>query len=113
MNLQRDMAKHFDAIKHDLMNTGVVKNAALSDHTIIDGGNNTDGISWQGKTPGSKILISWRDVTPEFFSVAGMKIVEGRDFEITDSVDFDKASINANAIITQSLERLMGKGSAI
>ena len=113
MDLQGDMAKHFDAIKHDLMNTGMIKNAALSDHSIIYGGNNTDGISWQGKTPVSKVLISWRNVTRGFFSVAGMKIIEGRDFEITDSVDFDKPSINANVIITQSLERLMGKGSAI
>jgi hypothetical protein len=39
----------------------------LSDHTTIDGGNNTDNISWQSKAPGNKILISWRDVSPNIF----------------------------------------------
>jgi len=113
LNMQGDMAKHFDVIKQDLQNTGIVEQVALSDHTIIYGGNNTDGLSWQGKTPGNKILISWRDVSPEFISAAGMKILEGRDFGQTDSVNFDNRSIKPNVIITQSLEKLMGNGSAI
>ena len=110
--MQGDMQKHFDIIKQDLVNTGLVQNVSLSDHEIISGGNNTDGISWQGKTVG-KIVISWRDVNPDFFSTSGMKILEGRNFEPTDSVNFDSHSISANVIITQSLAKLMGKGSAI
>jgi predicted permease len=110
--VQGDMQKHFDIIKQDLVNTGLVQNVSLSDHEIISGGNNTDGISWQGKTVG-KIVISWRDVNPDFFSTSGMKILEGRNFKPTDSVNFDSHSISANVIITQSLAKLMGKGSAI
>jgi len=37
MNMQGDMAKHFDAIKQDLLNTGIIENVALSDHAIIYG----------------------------------------------------------------------------
>ena len=113
LNMQGDMAKHFDAIKQDLISTGIIENVALSDHTIIYGGNNTDGLSWQGKTPGNKILISWRDVSPEFISTVGMKILEGRNFEGSDSVNFDNHVTKANIIITQSLAKLMGNGSAI
>jgi predicted permease len=113
ISMQGDMAKHFDAIKQDLINTGAIENVAISDHTIIDGGNNTDGLSWQGKTPGNKILVSWRDVSPEFFSVSNIKILEGRNFAITDSVNFDNSSLRPNVIITQSLANLMGKSSAI
>ena len=90
----------------------MLKMSALADHATIYGGNNTDGISWQGKTPG-KILISWRSVSPEFFSTSGMKILEGRNFEPTDSINYDKPSVRGNVIVTESLAKLMGKGSAM
>jgi predicted permease len=113
VNMQGDMTKHFDVIKQDLVNTGAIENVAISDHTIIDGGNNTDGLSWQGKKPGNKILVSWRDVSTDFFSASGIRMLEGRNFEPTDSVNFDNSSLRPNVIITQSLAKLMGKGSAI
>ncbi|HET7003557.1 MAG TPA: ABC transporter permease, partial [Puia sp.] len=112
ISLQGDMAKHFDPIKQDLLNTGMIENVALADHQIIYGGNNTDNISWQGKSPG-KVLISWRSVSPEFFRTSGMKILEGRDFESTDTVNYDKSAIRSNAIITNSLARLMGRGNPL
>jgi predicted permease len=112
LNMQGNMAKHFELIRQDLINTGIIENVAFSDHTTIYGGNNTDNISWQGKPPG-KILISWRDVSPGFFSTSGMKILEGRNFELSDSVNFDNPMIHPNVIITQSLANLLGKGSAV
>ena len=48
IDAQGDIVKDFPAIKQDLINTGFVKDAALADHTTIDGGNNTTSISWQG-----------------------------------------------------------------
>ncbi len=111
ISVHGDMANHFSAIKQNLVNTGVAENAALSDHTTINGGNNTDGLSWSGKTPGSKVLVSGRRVTPEFFAVSGMKILEGRGLQESDSVNVDAKQINT--VITQSLSKLMGKESAI
>jgi predicted permease len=111
-SLQGDMPKHFDVIRQGLLNTGLVQNVSLADHEIIYGGNNTDGISWQGKTAG-KITISWRDVNPDFFSTCGMKLLEGRNFAWADSVNFDNQPIHANVLITESLAKLLGKGSAV
>ena len=51
IDMQHDMAKHFDAIKQDLINTGVVENVALSDHTTIYGGNNTHDGFMAGENP--------------------------------------------------------------
>jgi hypothetical protein len=87
MNLQGDMLKNFSVIKLDLMNTGVIENVAVTDHETIYGGNNTGGITWQGKDPNSNILISQRVVSPEFISTAGMHIIKGRDFQSTDIVE--------------------------
>ncbi len=113
ISVHGDMANHFSAIKQDLINTGVAENAALSDHATIYGGNNTDGLSWSGKTPGSKVLVSGRNVTPEFFGVSGMTILEGRGLQESDSVHADGSSKIINTVITQSLAKLMGKESAI
>jgi putative ABC transport system permease protein len=112
LDLQRGIAKHIEVVRQDLMQTGYIENAALADHPTIYGGNNTDGLAWQGKTPG-KVLISWRSVGPEFFSTSGMKIVAGRNFEPTDSINYDIPSVRGNAVITESLAKLMGKGSVI
>ena len=119
MSLQGNMLKNFSVIKQDLMNTGVVENVAATDHETIYDGNNTGGITWQGKDPNSNILISQRLVSPEFISTAGMHIIKGRDFQSTDIVemgdDFQpKDSTQVfNIIITESLEKLMGKESAL
>ena len=119
IDAQGDIVKDFPAIKQDLMNTGFVENAALADHNTIGGGNNTTSINWQGKDPNSNIVISQRLVSPEFMSTTGMHIIEGRDFQPTDEVQFNddhtpKDSIHPmNVIVTESMAKLLGKGSAI
>ena len=85
MNMQGDMAKNYNAIKQDLLNTNVVENVALSDHTTIYGGNNTGGLTWAGKDPKAQILISTRYVSPEFMNTSAIKILAGRDFQLSDT----------------------------
>ncbi len=109
VNTNDEFNKNFGAIKQDLLNSGLIDNLALSDYTTLYGGNNTDGLTWQGKSVNSKVLISNRGVSPGFMSTYGLKILEGRDFVITDSITSKKQNI----LITQSLEKLMGKGNAI
>jgi putative ABC transport system permease protein len=109
IGLQGDMAKNYAPIKQDLLNSGFVQSVALSDHSIIYGGNNTSGMTWDGKPPGSEILISQRYVTPEFFETSGLKVLEGRNIE-----EIDTASKPIAMVVTQSLAKLMGgKGSAL
>jgi len=104
-----NIAKNYPSIKEDIINTGLVENVALSDHTTIYGGNNTGSLTWQGKSAGAQILISTRYVTPEFMKTSGIKVIEGRDFQTGDSTNSKKL----NVLITASLEKLMGKESAI
>jgi ABC-type antimicrobial peptide transport system permease subunit len=119
INTQGDMVKNFSAIKQDLLNTAVVGNAALADHETISGGNNTTSIDWPGKIPNSNIVISQRLVSPEFMSTIGMHITEGRDFRPNDVIEFGDNRMPKdsnqifNVIVTQSMEKLLGKGSAI
>ncbi len=105
-----DMAKNYMPIRQELLSTGIVESVALSDYTTLYGGNNTGGLTWDGKTSTAQILISQRNVSPNYFRTSGIKILEGRDVKETDSAMVDKT---INMVITQSLEKLMGKGSAL
>ncbi|MFL5743351.1 MAG: ABC transporter permease [Niastella sp.] len=104
------VGQHYAAIKQDLLNTGMVENAALSDYITIYGGNNTSSITWEGKPASSQILISQRNISAGFFETSGMKILEGRDVTAADTAVVNHS---LNVVITQSMEKLMGKGSAL
>jgi len=107
IDLQGDMAKNFKPIQHELFGSGYVANVALADHPIIYGGNNSSGLTWDGKAPGSEILISQRYVSEEFMETSGLKILEGRNLTLADTAN------PLRTVITQSLAKMMGKGSAI
>ena len=116
--LQGNLLQHFAAIRQELISGGIAENAALTDHTALYAGNNTNGMNWHGKSPDSKVVISQRMVSPEFMATMGMHIREGRDFTTTDTVSFQevmktKIFPEFHVLITRSMEKLMGKGSAV
>ncbi len=109
INTNTEFNNNYDVIEHDLQKTGVIENFALSDYTLLYGGNNTGGLTWNGKSANDQILVSNRNVTPGFMSTYGLKLLSGRDFVWTDSISSKKT----NVIITQAFEKLMGSGSAV
>jgi putative ABC transport system permease protein len=109
LDVQGVMGTHFDVIRQDLINTNVVKDAALSDHPTITGGNNTDDFLWDGKDPNSRVLISTRYVSPEFFAASGMHLLDGRNVRISDTMSAHRIGI----VITASLAKILGKGSPV
>ena len=62
------MAKNYDAIKQDLLNTGMVENVALSDYTTLYGGNNTGGLNMGGKNINSTDINFPAQCIPRFFA---------------------------------------------
>ena len=104
-----NVAKNYTAIKQDLLNTGMIENVALTDHITIYGGNNSNGLTWEGKSTSAQILISQRYVSPEFFQTSGINLLSGRDVAETDTM----VNKTINIVITQSLEKMMGKGRAL
>jgi putative ABC transport system permease protein len=109
INTNDEFNKNYELIKQDLLGAGAIQNLALSDYSVLYGGNNTDGLIWDGKPANSKVLVSTRYVSPGFMNVYGLKILAGRDFVITDSI----ISKKINVIVTKSFEQLMGKNNAV
>jgi ABC-type antimicrobial peptide transport system permease subunit len=102
LQLQGKMKQHFYAIKNDLLQTGVVKNASLSRSMVLQLGSNTGNFQWQGKDPNKQILITVEAVSPEYASTMGMHIKAGRDFYPDVKADSN------NVIINETLAKLMG-----
>ncbi|MEM9143446.1 MAG: FtsX-like permease family protein, partial [Bacteroidota bacterium] len=102
-----DMIPNFDPIKEALMTSGSIENVALSSKRILESGDNSTGLTWQGATDTEDILIRHRYITPNFFETVGLTLMEGHGFNENSAVD------STNTIITQSFAKLMGEGSPI
>lgn len=107
LGLKGDMKQHFNVIKNDLLQTGIVQTAAMSNNTVLQLGSNTGDFRWEGKDPNKQVLITVEGVTPEYISTMGMKLKQGRDFYP------DIKSDSNNIIINESLAKIMGKNNAI
>ncbi|MGZ3763990.1 MAG: ABC transporter permease [Mucilaginibacter sp.] len=103
INTQGKMVDHFPSIYNDLKKTGIVENAALSDDPVLEVGSNTDNYSWAGKDASKNPLISWENVSPEFISTMGMKLVSGRGFYADWKLD------STHVIINEAFAKQMGK----
>jgi len=117
LDLQGNMRDKFPVIRQELLAGGSIADAALADHPALDDGNNTTGITWAGKDPNSNIVISQRLVSPEFMSTMGMHVEAGRDLQSTDKISIDQLGKGKDTLfhvlVTSTMQRLMGKGSAV
>src|SRR6185312_6591586 len=95
---------HYQAIRADLLETGVVGNTALSmNDVVLVGWWSADGYQWPGKPAAiSHLNIENEQVTASYFATEGMKIVAGRGFR-----DDTHAEDN-NIVINESMAKLMG-----
>ena len=75
-----DLYGHYDAIRADLLSTGVVDNMAESSSPTTGIWSNQIGFNWQGKDPNSLPVFGIVAVTTDFGKTIGWKIKEGRDF---------------------------------
>jgi putative ABC transport system permease protein len=94
LNLTGKMREHFNVIKNDLVQTGLVQNASLSNNMVLQLGSNTGDFEWEGKDPSKSVLITVEGVSPEYVSTMGMHLKEGRDFYADAKADSNNVIIN-------------------
>jgi len=97
-----DIYGHYDAIRNDLINTGVVENMAESSSPTTGVYSNQIGYEWDGKQAGTNPLFGTIAVTRDFGKTISWHIRQGRDF----SRDF--ASDTSAMILNQSAVQLTG-----
>jgi len=101
-----NMGLHFKTIKNELLATGAVQNAALSNDPAFQVGSNSSDFSWKSKNPAKEVLISMEWVTPEYINTMGMQLLAGRDFYQDGSVDSN------NVLINETFAKLISKNPA-
>ncbi len=105
--LRGDMDKHFAAIRQDLLSSGVVENAAVSNSRVLELGSSSADFSWQGKNPSSQVLVTTEWVSPEYISTMKMQLKAGRDFYTDGVID------STNVIVNETFARIMGKENPV
>ncbi|MDQ6763703.1 MAG: FtsX-like permease family protein, partial [Bacteroidota bacterium] len=97
-----DLYGHYDALRGDLLSTGVVNNMAESSSPTTAVYASQIGFNWQGKDPNTLPGFGTIWVTTDFGKTIGWKIKEGRDF----SKDF--ATDSLGMILNESAVKLVG-----
>ena len=98
---------HLEAIRIDLLKTGLVGDVAESSQSPANFGNN-NSIDWPGKDPASQIWFRNVVVSPDFGKTVGWTIVEGRDFSRDHVSDSSAAILNQAALDTMELSNPIG-----
>ena len=83
--------KHFEALRDDLLKTGVVAEVSASESAITSTFTTNSGFTWSGKDPNRTEEFVTMGVTHEFGRTIGWNIKEGRDFSrdiATDTAGF-------------------------
>jgi len=101
--LRGEMKNNFGVIKNQLLASGYVENAAMSNLNQLYMGSSTGDFSWKGKDPSKKILVTQDIISPEYISTMGIKISKGRDFYP------DSKSDSLNLIVNETLAKLIAK----
>ena len=110
-NPSDNTGSRFQAVKNELLATGLVQNAALSNNQAFQVNSNTGDFSWPGKDPNKTLLIGMEWATPEYISTMGMKLLAGRDFYQSGTADSNNVIINETfaKIISPKPEDAVGK----
>jgi putative ABC transport system permease protein len=93
-----DLYGHYDAIRSDLLATGVVDNMAESSSPTTSVWSNQIGFNWQGKDPNSLPSFGTIAVTQDFGKTIGWQIKEGRDFSKDFATDSLAIVLNESAV---------------
>ncbi|WEK34272.1 MAG: ABC transporter permease [Candidatus Pseudobacter hemicellulosilyticus] len=106
-SLRGDMVNHMDLIKTQLLATGSVESVGLSNMNILHIGGNTSGLTWDGKDPGQRSLISFLLTDADFVPAMHLQLKEGRNFR--PRMQGDSQSI----LVNESFARLIRKDGQV
>ena len=100
-----DMGSRYESLKNELSQIPGVKNVSAGSDNLVQFGSNTSGIEWPGKTEEQDFLVTITRVRHDWTRTAGLKLVEGRDFNLASPGDTMCCLLNETAV------RRMGLGA--
>jgi len=104
----RDMDKHYDAVKAELLKQPGVLNVTRSNQTVVRIGGLSGDTDWDGKMPNQTFIVHPIMVDKDFISFFKMKMVAGSSFTgaVNDSAHY---ILNEEAIRELGMKDPIGK----
>ncbi|WP_332368011.1 ABC transporter permease [Spirosoma telluris] len=104
----RDMGKHYDAVKADLLNQPGVAAVTRANANIVQIGNQTGSNEWDGKEQGETMMVRPVSIDKDFIPFFKMKLAQGANFTgaVSDSVHF---ILNETAVKAARIKDPIGK----
>jgi ABC-type antimicrobial peptide transport system permease subunit len=103
-----DIHGHYDAIRNDLLRTGVVADMAQSNSAPTEVWSNNI-LDWKGKDPGLVVSPGTIAVSHDFGSTIGWTIVQGRDFSRSFASDTGAFILNEAAVKLMGFKEPVGQ----
>jgi putative ABC transport system permease protein len=104
-----DVDKHYDAIRTELQQTGLVEDIAGSQGSLTNIFATNGGFTWTGKNPSMQDEFVSNFVTPEFGKVTGWQVIQGRDFSRDMPTDDHPIIVNETAVRYLNLKNPVGQ----
>lgn len=98
-----------DALKNDLLHSGIASSVAQSSGPVTDMLSNARGFSWPGKSPGQREEFAVIAASHSYGKTVGWQVVQGRDFSEEFISDSSAIIINQSAAKYMGLNQPVGK----
>jgi len=93
-----DLFRRYEAIRNELLQSGLAENVASSSNPITDIWSSTGSLTWEGKPEGMESNVSMNWVTGPFGKTIGWQIIQGRDFSEQIVSDSTAVILNETAV---------------
>jgi len=94
-DMSDDLGNHYDALKNDLLQSGVIECVAKASSPLTGVYWHTGIEKWPGQGAGDLgINVGGVSVSDNYFKTVGMKLIEGRDFSSNWSSDTSNIVVN-------------------
>lgn len=94
----RKVRAQYSVFKHELLKLPEVKYVTANNENISEVDHWTDGISWEGKNPDTKIRFYQLAVDPDYLKTYSINLASGRDFLEANAADSSAILLNEEAI---------------
>jgi len=104
-DMSDDLNKNFSALKHELLQSGIVQNVTWSSSPVTGVYFHTEVSQWAGKNAGEMSLnVGGIGTSDDYFTTLQMKLLAGRDFSSSWKVDSATVILNEAAVKTMNLK---------
>ncbi len=104
-----DHVRNYDAVKNELLEHPGVLSAARGFRPIYPEIGSSTEISWEGKEPGSNVLMQRYNVSFDYLNVYRMELASGRNFSNRISADTVNYILNEEAVKITGMNSPLGK----